>query len=59
MKNKKIAFLILVMSTLFLLDTIGETEPHSLFGISINIWLIRCFWGFMLVVSLIGLKQSK
>ncbi len=43
--NNKILFLIAgIITSLVFIGYLGESEPHKLFGYSINIWIVRLAW---------------
>ena len=47
MKNKTLFLIAGIITSFAFIGTIGETEPHIIFGYSVNIWLVRLFWAFI------------
>ncbi|MCF6347672.1 MAG: hypothetical protein L3J20_05145 [Flavobacteriaceae bacterium] len=43
--NNKILFLIAgIITSLVFIGYLAESEPHKMFGYSINIWIVRLAW---------------
>lgn len=49
MKNKNIFLIAGILSTVLLIGYFSETEPHKIFGLEINIWIVRLFWALITV----------
>lgn len=44
MKKKNPYLIVGILTFLVFIGYLTETEPHSLFGFAINIWIIRLVW---------------
>jgi len=44
MKNKNIFLVVGILASTVFIGYLGESEPHSLFGLSVNVWVIRVAW---------------
>lgn len=54
MKNKNLSLILGIVSFLVFIGYLSESEPHSIFGLSINIWIIRLIW---LAVALVNISN--
>lgn len=50
--NKKILYLIAgIVAFVVFIGYLGESEPHEMFGYSVNIWVMRMAWLFVSVAN--------
>jgi len=54
MKKKNLNLILGILATLLFIGYLGESEPHSIFGLSINIWIVRIIW---LVVAIVNISS--
>ena len=60
MNNKKLFLIASIITFLVFIGYLTETEPHSMFGYSINIWFVRLAWLIISVINIINyLKLRK
>ncbi len=58
MNNKKFCLILGILGTLLFLGYLGEPE-HSMFGFSINIWIVRIAWLIIAVTNFINYFKMK
>lgn len=62
MNNKNLFLIVGILTSLVFIGYLGESEPHSLFGFSINIWIVRLVWLIVAVSNFANyfkLKKAK
>ncbi|CAL2092837.1 hypothetical protein [Tenacibaculum sp. 190524A05c] len=59
MNTKNLNLFLGIAAALVFLGYLGETEPHTLFGISINIWIVRVVWLIVAVVNVSNYLKLK
>jgi len=52
MNNKKLFLIASIITSAVFIGYLTETEPHSMFGYSINIWFVRLAWLIISVTNI-------
>ena len=58
MNNKNFCLILGILGTLLFIGYLDESE-HSMFGYSINIWVVRIAWLIIAVTNFINYFQMK
>lgn len=58
MNNKNLCLILGILATLLFVGYLDESE-HSMFGYSINIWIIRSAWLIIAVTNFINYFKMK
>lgn len=59
MNNKNLYLIGGILSTLVFIGYLSESEPHEMFGYSINIWIVRLAWLIIAISNFSNYKKSK
>lgn len=60
--NKNIYLIAGILTLLVFIGYLSESEPHAIFGININIWIIRMAWLSMSISNFLNyyrLRKAK
>ena len=59
MNNKTLFLIAGIITSLVFIGYLAETEPHNMFGYSINIWFVRLAWFMIAVLNFINYFKLK
>ncbi len=59
MKKGNLLLIAGILASLVFIGYLGESEPHTMFGYSINIWIVRLAWFVIAASNILGYMKMR